>query len=237
MATMTCSEFAHEFAYTGKKGPAHWAEYCPDCGKHQQSPINIVTTDARAEPHPVALNYHCRPQPKLEIVNTGQTIQATYTAGTLSYNGVTYQSQQYHFHTPSEHTINGHTFGIEMHVVHQSDTGEYAVLGYMVEVRENGWPAVDDIFEACLHAPNKGDRYNTPAPSPDLPFSTDSPCYQYMGSLTTPPCTEGVRWFVLSEPSYISRAVYERVIKSINNNNRPVQPLTDRTISKATIKT
>lgn len=230
MTQMNCSDFQHHFTYEGKEGPMHWADYCPDCGKSQQSPINIVTSEACNHDNPVSVDYKWQSS-KVTIVNNGHTIKVPYTAGSLTYGGVTFNPVQYHFHAPSEHTLDGHHAKIEMHVVHESAAGEIAVLGFMIEVSEKGWPAVDSEFEKFKNVPNKGDEYHTQVGSVAALFPTYNKWYLYNGSFTTPPCTQGVRWFVLSEPSYISQALYNEIIQIMFNNNRPVQPLHGRTVS------
>ena len=227
---MNCDEFQHQFTYEGQKGPANWAKYCPDCGGSQQSPINIVTSTVHNHSNPVSVDYSTKP-PIVEMVNNGHTIKVPYTVGSLTYDGVTYYSKQYHFHAPSEHTINSRHAGIEMHVVHQSPAGEFAVLGFMIEPAAKGWPAVDQLFEQFKHVPNKGDTYQSFGAYVSSLFPTHHQWYLYDGSLTTPPCTEGLKWFVLSEPSYISQTLYEQIMGIMSGNNRPVQPLNGRVVS------
>ena len=230
MTQMNCSDFQHHFTYEGKEGPMHWADYCPDCGGREQSPINIVTSGASEHGNPVSVNYGTRP-PIVDIENNGHTIKVPYTVGSLTYHGVTYYSEQYHFHAPSEHTLDGQYAAIEMHVVHKSKAGEVAVLGFMIEPAEKGWPAVNELFEQFKHVPNKGDTYHGVGAYVSSLFPTYNEWYLYDGSFTTPPCTQGVKWFVLSKPSEISRTLYNEIKQIMFNNNRPLQPLHGRTVS------
>lgn len=214
--------------YEGEAGPDAWGSLSEDyalCSTGQaQSPIDITgaqtlnLTDIEFSYSPSALN----------IFNNGHTIQVGYDDGsTITYNELVYTLKQFHFHTPSEHTIDGESFPMEIHFVHQSDTGALAVVGVMLREGEADNAAYAPIFENL--PAEKGD----PQPT-DIAIDANSllPAGRlfttYGGSLTTPPCSQGVRWLVLSEPVELSAAQIEAFHAIFELNARPVQPLNTR---------
>jgi len=163
------------------------------------------------------------------VVNNGHTIQVNYNEGSsIKVDGMTFELKQFHFHGPSEHTINGQYFELEMHLVHQSADGSLAVVGVLIrEGAEN--PAFAPFSD---HLPTKsGEEYSsqdTINADDLLPASRLS--YRYSGSLTTPPCSEGVKWLVLTTPIEMSGTQIASFKDIIQNNNRPVQPHNGRDI-------
>ena len=216
------------WGYEGDTGPEHWGslsrEYAACSAGQAQSPVDIPPV-APVNPPDLQLDY--KPSP-LAISNNGHSIQADYAPGSsLEVNGASYPLVQFHLHSLSEHTLNGEATPMELHLVHRDSRGRIAVIGVMlVEGAQNA------AYEALLA--------NLPA-SPAEPKTIDAVTvdagrllpperdyYRYDGSLTTPPCTEGVKWFVMARPVELSagqiaafRAVYQ-------NNYRPVQPLNGR---------
>lgn len=217
------------WTYTGQEGPSHWGDLGHDyitCKKgRNQSPVNIGSTYA-ADLEAIEFHYMAS---GMKIVNNGHTIQLDYDKGSyIKLAGTKYHLAQFHFHGPSEHTVGGKHFPIEMHLVHKSDKGALAVIGVMVKEGkhnsnfDNVWvllpsekgPAKD--YGVLIKA-----RYLLPA---SKAYTT------YTGSLTTPPCTEGVTWLLMNEPVEMSAQQIETYRAIYHGNNRPVQPLHGRTL-------
>ena len=223
---------APHFSYEGSQGPKKWAGLTTDfsaCGVGKsQSPIDISTTGAiGADLTDIAFNYTTS---ALNVLNNGHTIQVNYDAGSsITVNGASYNLAQLHFHTPSEHKIDGESFPIEMHLVHISEEGGLAVVGVLFkEGAEN--EALAGIVDAI--PPSKSDVKTIEGKSIDanalLPSETLE--YRYSGSLTTPPCSEGVKWLVLKNPLELSADQLADFKDVLGTNNRPVQSLNAREI-------
>jgi carbonic anhydrase len=229
------SQHGVHWTYEGDEGPQHWGHISRDyavCleGK-SQSPVDI--TGASEEPlGDIAFGY--APM-KLNAVNNGHTVQVNYDAGSsIRVDGADYQLVQFHFHAPSEHKVAGMGFGMELHLVHRNARGELAVVGVLLaEGREN--PAYAAIFDGLpRHADDTVESNDTVNASELLPSSRAY--YRYQGSLTTPPCSEGVTWLVLKEPVELSKAQIEAFRSVMDGNSRPVQPLNGRRLSTQAAK-
>ncbi len=230
------------WGYTGDEGPANWGNLDPVynmCahGTHQ-SPIDIEKSDVVAGTD-FTLNYGSHPAFHVahnehmdEIIDNGHTIQVSVEEGSeTTINGKTYALKQFHFHTPSEHTVDGMHFPMEMHLVHQSDDESLAVVSVLFEEGETPNANFDKII---AHIPNqKGDskhvtdtelNINTVVPS-------EQPAYHYSGSLTTPPCSEDVQWLVMKNTISLTPEQIGAFAAKIAENNRPVQPLNDRVVN------
>ena len=163
----------------------------------------------------------------MTVTNTGHTIQANYGTGSaIGIDGTWYDLLQFHFHTPSEHTIDGEQAAAELHLVHQDDDGNLAVVGVLVTEGEAN-AAVAPVLE---DAPDHEGQQREPATEVDadglLPESHLT--FRYDGSLTTPPCSEGVRWMVMTEPVTWSAEQLAAFTDLYDGSNRPVQPLNER---------
>ena len=218
------------WGYSGEDGPAHWGDLAPEfsaCSRGaQQSPVDISDAAVfRAEAGALAFDYHATP---LRIINNGHTIQINYQPGsTLALRGQTYQIVQFHFHVPSEHARDGKLSDMELHIVHQSAAKELAVVGVLLEHgSENA--ALEPIWKAIPTeaGPEKTIAGATVNAASLLPSSRSY--FEYMGSLTTPPCTEGVRWLVLTTPAQLSQDQIASFKKVIPMNARPPQLLNRR---------
>lgn len=140
-----------------------------------------------------------------------------------------FQLVDIHFHYLSEHTINGKQFAMEMHLVHENEKGDLAVVAALFqEGKEN--ELLSEIFEGI---PTKTERLSKPVDLSKM-IQTDS-AYHYIGSLTTPPCTEGVEWFILKEPFELSKQQLAAYTKNYPQNNRPIQQLNNREIKQIII--
>jgi len=207
----------------------------PDCNLTKQSPVNIPL-DAPLHDG-LAVHYHDTP---LAVLNNGHTIQVNYEAGsTMTAGGKTYALRQFHFHTPSEHEIDGGQTALEAHFVHQAADGEYAVLGVMI-VPGN----VNHAFQSVLDVMprEEGEAEAEAEINGDDLLPDDLSYWAYDGSFTTPSCTEGVKWHVLYEPITVSlqQVAAFHSLEFLHHdgefvgNARPVQPLNGRLGAEAT---
>jgi carbonic anhydrase len=230
-ACMACgaaagAEPSHHWSYSGPEGPSHWGGSC-EVGK-AQSPIDIRTAQARPAKLPT-LVFDYGPAP-LHIINNGHTVQVDVANGsTLSVGGVRFQLVQFHFHKPSEETINGRHFDMVVHLVHRDWAGHLAVVA--VPLRSGAANAL--VTKLWSHLPKRKEQQSSPAgvtidPAQLLPTNHSS--FSYSGSLTTPPCTEGVRWFVMRSPASISPAQIATFGKLYSHNARPTQPMNGREV-------
>ena len=222
-------EDEHEvhWGYEGETGAGNWAELSDafavcEAGV-EQSPIDIESAGAEGEDiaDPV-LDWQTG---DIEIINNGHTIQANVPEGSTSeFDGQTYNLLQFHWHRPSEHTVDGDPFAMELHFVHADASGSLAVLGVLIE-EGDGSPLYDTLWE---QQPAEGESSTLE----DIDFSQllpgDLATYVYPGSLTTPPCSEGVNWNVLRRPVSISTEQAEGFL--YDGNARPVQPVNDRSV-------
>lgn len=219
------------WGYEGEGGPAHWgdlsADYTVCADGTAQSPIDLV--DASGEDlTDIVFRYG---ESKLNILNNGHTVQVNYDEGSsITVDGVQYYLLQFHFHAASEHTIAGEQYPLELHLVHRSAEGHLAVVGVMaVEGVEN--PAFADIItNAPLEETEEMTVDGVTVVVQDLLPADDHLYYAYPGSLTTPPCTEGVKWHVLTTPVSLSAAQIDALTNILHGNFRPVQPLHERTL-------
>lgn len=219
------------WTYGGDEGPAHWGELSPDnrpCNAGlQQSPIDLssalsATVDV---PHPTWI-----PARGGMVINTGKTIQVDVSnAGGITLDGIDYTLKQFHFHHPSEHTIDGKQVPLELHLVHAGKDGSLAVVGVLfTEGAAN--EALNDIWATVPGKEGKAavafqiDVSKLVPPSPEA--------FRYEGSLTTPPCSETVHWTVMAQPQTASPAQIAAFTQLFPWNARPVQPLNRRFVLK-----
>lgn len=225
--------------YQGAEGPANWGKLSPTfaaCGTGKsQSPIDIskpargATAQLKTTLPPAALRivHH---EHLADGINNGHTIQINYTgADTLTLGDASYQLAQYHFHGPSEHTVDGKHFPMEMHMVHKSADSKLAVVAaFIAEGTHN--KAFDPVWANLPK--QKGVETHYPAVKVDVDalLPTVRTSYRYDGSLTTPPCSEGVKWVVMTTPIQLSREQVGAFTSVIKDNNRPVQALNGRKV-------
>lgn len=218
------------WSYEGEAGPENWGKLDPKfvmCSTgRNQSPIDL-SRFTEAELAPLKMNYKTSAS---DIVNNGHTLQVNYAPGsTLVVDGREFELKQFHFHAPSENTLNGKHFPLEGHLVHADKEGNLTVVAVMFsEGKDN--PLLAQLWQHV--PPKKGDQSSLPA---GLNAKTLLPTlhshYAFNGSLTTPPCSEGVRWLVIRQPATASKAQVERFSGTVGEaNNRPVQPLNARTV-------
>ncbi|WNH09803.1 carbonic anhydrase [Thalassobellus suaedae] len=229
----THHENAKHWSYSGETSPEHWLEIekNSDCDGNHQSPINIIHKDANSLDSKGDLKILYTPTTRIsEVENNGHSIQFDFEEGdSINYKNETYHLKQIHFHEPSEHKINGVIYPIEMHLVHVSKTGKITVLGILGEEGEES--QLFEFFESFLPLKNGVTKDINHDIDLSSLFSTEKHYYSYNGSLTTPPCTEGVNWVVFKEPIILS---ITEVLKLKNNmpinNYRNEQPLNDREV-------
>ena len=226
--------------YEGDAGPENWGNLHPDydvCGTGDaQSPINIVIDDINfvdeSEFPAIEVGY----QPSaINFVHNGHTIQFNYDEGsTLSIDGEVYNLLQFHFHIPSEHTIEGEHFTMEMHLVHANADGDLAVLGVMMAVPEadsGGEPtnALDLIWSELPSEEGEFTLEGEVNAADFLPEEVNILTYQ--GSLTTPPCSESVTWMISGEEFWVEQQIVDDFGAIFEFNNRPVQPVNERDLT------
>ena len=218
--------------YEGEQGPSHWGTIAPttascEKGTHQ-SPINIRTTPHATSVHDELL-IHYNPS-AAKVVTSHHTIEVDFqSGGALEIFGRSYALKEFHFHEPSEHQLNGRTYPMEAHLVHRDESGHLVVLAILMDLGVETAPlgAIWERIPTEKHGEMRDLLFN---PQDLLP--KDLHHYAYDGSLTTPPCTEGVHWIVLKEPIAITTGHLERFVSLIGHNARPVQPLNEREIDE-----
>jgi carbonic anhydrase len=223
------TEFPH-WGYTSECGPSSWGGLCPefslcDTGKNQ-SPINLtgyITVDLS----PLYFDYQCC---GYEIVNKGHSVQVNALPGsTLTTDGHTFELKQYHFHVPSENLIDEQSYPMESHFVHADEAGNIAVVAVMYVVGAEN----ENLAQAWAQIPeHEGEETSCPDMIPVEGLLRENKAYyRFNGSLTTPPCTEGVCWFDMKEPVNVSQAQIDCFAKVMGcPNNRPVRPVNARIV-------
>ena len=215
-----------EFGYFGATGPGLWGGLDPAWGAcangHTQSPVDLSGDLVRSRSHDAKLSFDYGHSTTGEIFNNGHTVEIeTEGKNVVTIDGVAYSLTQFHFHSPSEHTINGDGYDMELHLVHTSATGATAVVAVFLD-RGHTSGALSTIFEQL---PRDVDVHHELEGAFDvrafLPQTV--PNVQYSGSLTTPPCTEGVHWVVLLSPKTVSEEDMAQFHERIHFNARPVQ--------------
>ena len=220
------------WGYTGLEGPEYWGELdatyllCSE-GKNQ-SPVNL-TGMIESDLPPIAINYQSGGN---EILNNGHTIQVNYNPGSaITVNEHEFELKQFHFHAPSENTIEGHSYPMEVHFVHADKDGNLAVIAVMFKAGEKN----AELEKAWAHMPeNEGEKVALPkSVDANILLPHDHDYYRFSGSLTTPPCSEGVWWLVMKYFDTASKEQIDRFTHTMHHpNNRPVQPANARSILK-----
>ena len=164
-------------------------------------------------------------------LDNGHTIQINSKTGeAMTVGDKTYALVQFHFHAPSEHTVDGEHFPMEMHFVHQAKDGALAVAGVLIEEGAQN-PSIAPLWAQLAEAPGTEMTVRVPAEFADHIFSGDATgIYHYDGSLTTPPCSEGVTWYIRRTPTQFSKDQIAAFTAVYDRNNRPVQALNERTL-------
>ncbi|WP_194208064.1 carbonic anhydrase [Superficieibacter sp. 1612_C1] len=223
---------ASHWGYEGEGSPEHWSEVSAENQLCQQgmnqSPIDINTT-YKAHINPLKNSYIDGP---VSIINNGHTVQANFADGakdSIKIDGVVYTLQQLHFHAPAENTIHGKHYPMEMHLVHKNAEGEVAVVAVMFTTGK----ANSELAKLWKAMPAQADQPQPLEKGIDINglLPKDKTHYRFSGSLTTPPCSEGVSWLVLKTPVTLSEQQLKQFTDTMHHhNNRPTQPLHGRVV-------
>lgn len=229
------SDKQHEahWGYEGENSPSNWGKMKESfklCSTgRMQTPINIIPTED-VNIKDLGFKYNTN---STNILNNGHTIQVNIDSGsTINIDGTEYELKQFHFHTPSENNINGNKYELEAHFVHISKDGQIAVVGVMFEKGKSN-PTIEKIWEKL---PIKIDetkdiKLSTEEIKSIMPDNKDY--YKFIGSLTTPPCTENVKWNVFKTPLTISEDQVKKFFDIFgHSNSRPIQETNERIISE-----
>ena len=216
------------WSYEGDTGPDQWggldSSFAVCDSGVQQSPIDLT---AAIPAGGGGLEIQWQPTAG-EIVDNGHTIQVNIDAGSsITLEGRQFSLLQFHFHLPSEHTVEGESYPMEVHFVHQAEEGDLAVIGVFMAVG-SGHSAVQSIWDAIPGVDQASAPLAGLDPNAFLPGGRGY--FRYAGSLTTPPCSEVVSWVVLTEPIAVSQAQVDAFAALYPMNARPVQPLYRRFI-------
>jgi carbonic anhydrase len=222
--------FAQHWGYQGEAAPQNWgkldSKFALCASGKNQSPIDL-TGFTQAQLKPLKLDY----KPGVaDIVNNGHTVQVNYAAGSmLTVDGNTFELKQFHFHAPSENKINGKQFPLEGHLVHADKDGNLAVVAVMFE--EGAANALLTKLWEKIPATAGETNALPPGMSVTQLLPKEGEYYRFNGSLTTPPCSEGVRWFVMKKPVTVSKSQIAQFSKAVGvANNRPIQRVHARSV-------
>ncbi|CAI9776465.1 unnamed protein product [Fraxinus pennsylvanica] len=230
-----------EFSYVedSENGPAHWGEIKPEwsmCNSGSvQSPIDLLNERVEVVSHLGRLHRDYKPS-NATVINRGHDLMLRWEAGagSVQINGTVYQLKQCHWHSPSEHTLNGKRFDMEVHLVHESMDNRTAVLGIMYKI---GRP---DSFLSMMKQDLKAivDTHNVERAvgiiDPKLIKLGSRKYYRYIGSLTVPPCTQDISWTIVRKVRTVSREQVKLIREAVHDesetNARPIQPINQRPI-------
>jgi carbonic anhydrase len=241
------SEEGHEashivdWGYEADDGPEKWGSMDPDwilCSEGlEQSPIDLANAAAIDLPE---VEIHTPSDHEVEVFNQQEVIDALDNGHTIQINtkGVermivgdrSYALVQFHFHAPSEHTVDGERFPMEMHFVHRAEDGALAVVGVLIEEGAEN-PGIAPLWAQLAEAPGTETTLQIPPEFAEHLFPDEGTgVYHYRGSLTTPPCSEGVSWYLRRTPTQFSKEQIAAFTAVYDHNNRPVQALGERTL-------
>jgi carbonic anhydrase len=218
------------WGYEGDQGPSHWGALSPDfalCQSgHHQSPIDIRNPQPADLP-PLQVDYKTSP---LHIIDNGHTIMIDYAPGSyIQVGDKRYMLKQFHFHRPSEEEINGKAYEMSLHLVHADEQGNLAVVAVLLK-RGTDNPLIHELWSDLPKEKEHEEQLDNVQINVKALLPRDLGYYTFSGSLTTPPCTENVTWFVLKRPVTVSAAEIQRFKKLYRHNARPTEPLYDRVV-------
>ncbi|TKY67199.1 Alpha carbonic anhydrase 7 [Spatholobus suberectus] len=233
-----------EFNYDVKSeiGPFHWGDIKPEwslCKNgSMQSPIDLLNERVQIVSHLGTLQMNYRPS-NATLKNRGHDIKLEWLAGTsyLQINGTQYVLKQFHWHSPSEHTIDGRRLDLELHMVHETPSGQTAVIGILYKAGTAPDPFLSLLTNHLKAISNStGAEREVGVMDPRLVRIgiSGTQYYRYIGSLTTPPCTENIAWTMLREVRSVSREQIRLLRDAIHDdsdaNARPLQPINNRLV-------
>ena len=221
-------EVAH-WAYNGAGGPQAWASLKPEfalCSAGQrQSPIDIRGGLA-VDLEPVRFDYQAS---RFAVVDNGHTVQVNLAQGNaIEVAGKRYELLQFHFHRPSEERIDGRQFEMSLHLVHKNDQGQLAVVGLLFD-KGPAQPVLQQVWNNLPLEKNEENPASSPIELNEL-LPSDRRYFTYMGSLTTPPCSEGVKWIVMRQPVTLTKEQIDIFARMYPMNARPIQAVAGRRI-------
>lgn len=229
--THAAADQQKDWNYQGETGPEHWPEIVPNaCAGEHQSPIDIINPIVNEALKPLDIHYSDKTSIH-DVTNNGHSIQFNFEPGDyIMVNGVKYLLKQFHFHEPAEHTINGVRFPLVLHLVHMSQDNHYAVIAIMGKEAPTNNKVYTFLDEHLPIQVNETKAIDQNFNMNDL-FPQNKAYFTYTGSLTTPPCTEGVTWFILQNPISVSLEMIQDLHDLMPvNNYRNLQPLHNRKI-------
>lgn len=228
MASSAKKTRAAHWGYHGAGGPAHWGTLKPTfkacAAGHRQSPINLEATEP-GHLAPLAMHYKVS---LIDLINNGRTVQANYGKGSyITLGDERYDLLHFHFHTPSEHRVAGRSFPMEIQFVHRNKRGQIAMVGVLVAFGDYNLAAREIWDRLPKRAHTKSAATRALINARDLlPGNTKH--FRYNGSLTTPPCSENVKWLVLRTPVVFSEGQVAALHRIIGMNARPTQARNSR---------
>jgi len=235
-SALLASSHATHWGYTGHEGPENWgdldAKYSMCKAGSSQSPINITKSVQVDADDMQKIDFEYKTSAS-SVVNNGHTIQVNIKDGSsITIDRIKFDLKQFHFHTPSENQIDGKNFPLEAHFVHASKDGKLAVVAVLFEDgKEN--PIIKKIWNKMPHKADESSGCGLTSKDVNSVLPKDKDYYRFSGSLTTPPCSEGVRWFVMEDYATISKAQVKEFLHTLHHaNNRPVQPINARKVMK-----
>ena len=217
------SDHAH-WTYSGKNGPEEWVESFEGCNGNYQSPINLTSSNnLNNKKTDIIFHYD-----DYKVEDNTHTIQINdLQSRYITIGNKNYSLAQFHFHIPSEHTIDGKKYAMEIHFVHKDDKNKLAVLGVLIKEGKS-----NKFIENILASTDKSNKSKFSLEEHNIMdlLPENKAYYHYLGSLTTPPCTEGVNWYVFRNPIEASKEEIAKFQKMFKSNARPVQNINDRKI-------
>jgi carbonic anhydrase len=232
--TASAQTTGHGWTYDGAHGPAHWgamseAFHACESGR-AESPINIEgAKKAPADMPRLKINYQPLP---IDIVNTGHAVQFNATPGTdsITLGGQAYQLVQFHFHSPGEERFVGKDSVMDAHLVHRSEDGKLLVLAVQFQIGDHPNPVIQAMLDRIPKETGAEFKMDAVMVNPVDLLPKQTSYYTYSGSLTTPPCSEGVTWIEFKKPVTITREQLDAMQRFYHGNQRPVQALNGRDI-------
>jgi len=230
------AQWRTQWSYEGTNGPDHWGDLDPEyaacnIGK-QQSPIDIRNAK-KAQLPAIRFEYKIGP---LKIINNGYTaVRVNYARGNgnfLMVGDQRYELTQFHFHHPSEESIHGKAYDMVAHLMHAASDGKVAAAAVFLKAGGAN-TTVHQLWEHMPKTPGKEEVIAGVEINPTGLLPHDTSYYMYMGSLTAPPCTEGVTWFVLKTPVDISAEEISAFAELYPHDVRPTQPINGRIVKES----
>lgn len=224
------------WTYSGEQGPEHWAQldsaYGACARTETQSPVALTESMAVAAPcEPLRFRYRSSP---LYVTNDGRALRLGYDRGShLLIEGLSYELVELRFHVPSEHVINGARAAAEVQLIHANNRGDIAVVAVPIIAGPRVNSMLRRVLEHAPMVPGKSYYGRNVGVNPLFLLPGRKDYFAYMGSLTRPPCTEGVHWYVLRTPLEVAQEDLEHLAALVGTNARPLQRLGDRQVTKA----